>query len=123
VRDLQNPATGGYVYATTNNAAGQYGIISLATSGWSGARYWENLAGHTTEATDDAYLAVNGSTEVGVFYSENFTLDINSDYEISLWGANAVTNQPALYPAEVGIRIINNASNTVIATASTGSMT
>ncbi|WP_157366634.1 beta strand repeat-containing protein [Aquimarina agarilytica] len=123
-RNLETPITSnGYSFASLNNAAGQYAIISKATTGWSTAPFWEDLAGHTTGLDDDAYLAVNGSNNVGIFYSQSVTLPVNSDFTLSLWGANAVlAPDTASFPAEVGIRVLNSGNN-VVASASTGQLT
>ncbi len=106
--------TGGYVYSGSNTGAGQYAIINQSTAYHTSASFWRYV-GHTTGAANDAYLAVNGSTTVGVFYSETVNLQATVKYRISFWHQAASAANDYALAAE-----LVNGSNTVLATASTG---
>ena len=91
-RDYDNTLPGGgYKYTTTNSAATQYAIINK-TYDWFGrgasAGFWL-YAGHTTGANNDAFLAVNGGTTIGDFYSETLKLIKGTKYKISFWHQKA----------------------------------
>ena len=124
VRNLESPPSGGYSYIGALTAAATYVVVSQVSSESihpSTGAHWSNLMGHTTGAVDDAYLAVNGSTAVGIFYQEEFALPASGDYQIALWGINAVI-QPTFIGGEpdIGIRVIRVADGATIAQTSTG---
>ena len=120
IRDVEAPIAG-YTYASPiNTGESQYAVINGYKDGWH--VFFDTLVGHTTGTQDDAFLAVNGSPVQGDFYTQNVDLLANTDYDLSVWAANAVTGSAASYPAEIGIRV-EDAQGNVIATYTTGSLT
>jgi VCBS repeat-containing protein len=129
-RNLQSPVGGGgYTYAVspsnepppTNDGAGEYAVVNRqgsidfhATGG-----FFDSF-GHTTGTADDAFLAVNGSTAVGIFTAETVQVLPNTSYEFGFWLKNG-GNNPTGFPVNVGMRVIDPATNTVLATVSSGS--
>lgn len=124
-RNLQSPVNG-YSYISSDlgldtdtrycvvNKAGILNMHSLPLA-------FRSIAGHTTGTNEDAYLAVNGSTTQGVFFSETVILSKNNDYNFGAWAVNAndTTIPFSLVNAEIGIRI-KNSQSVIIASASTG---
>ncbi|MHB0755979.1 immunoglobulin-like domain-containing protein [Polaribacter sp. M15] len=120
-RDLQSAPGGNYNYvAPTNTGAAQYAVISQesqSTQGtwFPGGALW-SYPGHTTGDADDAYLAVNGSTTLGTFYTEVLSLEAK-EYSFSIWHASAY-NAPVGQGYQLKISVIRVSDNTDIATAS-----
>ncbi len=114
-RNLTNTAVmGGYVYSGSNTGAAQYAVVNSATQYHPSSTFWR-YPGHTTGATNDAYLAVNGSTTVGYFYNESISLRAAVPYRISYWHQAASAANDYSLAAE-----IIAANGNVLATASTG---
>ncbi|WP_396212916.1 tandem-95 repeat protein, partial [Flavobacterium sp.] len=115
-RNLANTAvTGGYIYSGSNSGASQYAIINQTTAFFTaGPGFW-GYPGHTTGTATDAYLAVNGNTTMGNFYSESVTLQAGAKYRISFWHQAASVANDYQLAAEV-----LSSSNAVLATANTG---
>ena len=115
-RNLTNTTvTGGYVYSSSNGAAAQYAVINSTTPYFASNTGFWRYPGHTTGATNDAYLAVNGSTTVGYFYNESISLRAAVPYRISYWHQAASAANDYSLAAE-----IIAANGNVLATASTG---
>ena len=114
----------GYTYAATNTTAGQYAIISHATStAWNTTTNWDHVYGHTDGSNTDGFLAVNGGTVANaIFYGVPLTLPANTSYDFSAWAANAVAPTAANSVFNVGIRIVNATTNAVVASATTGNI-
>lgn len=117
-RDTANPPGGGYVYGAGINGgipAARYAVISQQvqwhTIGW-------GYPGHTTGTINDAYLAINGSTSVGIFYREDFTLSADVNYNYSIWHAAGANG--SLYNLQIRIRRLSD--NTIVASINTGSV-
>lgn len=104
----------GYSYATTNTDEGQYAIINKnITWNASHAALWD-YTGHTDGSNTDPFLAVNGGTSMGVFYSQTVSLIPNVQYTFSFWGrGHAFTIQSRLIKD-------NDISNTPVASAILG---
>jgi hypothetical protein len=114
-RNLANTAvTGGYVYSGSNTGASQYSIVNQSTPYHPAATFWRYV-GHTTGSATDAYLAVNGNTTIGNFYSESVTLQAGAKYRISFWHQAASIANDYQLAAEV-----LSATNAVLASANTG---
>ncbi|EJL73824.1 hypothetical protein PMI13_01344, partial [Chryseobacterium populi] len=101
--------------------AGDYAVISNAApqphpnpEGW-------NYNGHTTNTVTDAYLAVNGSTQVGVFFRQSVRLVAGATYTYSFWHAGAV-NTSLANGYNIRIRVMNSSNTTELANALTGQM-
>jgi gliding motility-associated-like protein len=107
--------TGGYVYSGTNTAAAQYAIINQNTAFFPASTAFWRYPGHTTGTATDAYLAVNGSTTIGVFYNEAINLQASVKYRISFWHAAASAANDYSLTAE-----LVNSGGSPIANASTG---
>jgi gliding motility-associated-like protein len=107
--------TGGYVYSGTNTAAAQYAIINQNTAFFTASTAFWRYPGHTTGLANDAYLAVNGSTTVGVFYRENIDLLKGAKYRISFWHQAASANNDYQLAAE-----LLSAGNAQLVVANTG---
>ena len=126
VRDLQTPITVDYSYATGLTGSGKYNVVSQNGSNaiHPASTLWNILYGHTTGLADDAYLAVNGNANLGIFYKETFNLDTGSDYELSVWGIHAqIVNTISLNgPAEIGVNIYRTSDNVLVGQATTGLM-
>ncbi|RNA61550.1 hypothetical protein D1631_06200 [Chryseobacterium nematophagum] len=116
-RDLQTDPGGGYIFSTSGAPASVYAVISKSIQ-WHplDAGLW-NYPGHTTGATDDAYLGVNGSTTVGTFYKESVNLTSGSTYVYSFWHAAARDGDP--YNLELSI--VRLSDGVQVASANTGS--
>jgi hypothetical protein len=115
-RNVSNTiVSGGYVYASSNGAAAQYAVINQGTPYFAGSTAFWRYVGHTTGAANDAYLAVNGSTTVGIFYTESVNLQASVKYRISFWHQAASAANDYALAAE-----LVSGSNVVLATASTG---
>ncbi|MBC7935108.1 MAG: T9SS type A sorting domain-containing protein [Rhizobacter sp.] len=127
-RDLDvTPAGGSYIFGGTGinslNPAGTYVVTSYS---WcnnihSTEQHWQNLYGHTTGTGDDSYLAVNSFSAQAIFYQQDLTLSANSDYTVSLWAINAITDPSytgTLPNLEVRMRRLTD--NQVVAAFSTG---
>ena len=123
-RDLQNPVPG-YTYTTNITPAGTY----VVTNGYGAAAMhpntvWDHVRGHTTGNDDDAFLAVNGSTTQGTFFSETVALAANTDYDFGLWIRNAAAaggpfGGAAGNPFNIEIEV-KNSSGVVVASISSG---
>jgi hypothetical protein len=122
-RDLQTLPSSSYTYGpgvNGLNSEAKYVVVSgVFTNNIHVSSIWDNLRGHTTGDIDDAFLAVNGSTSQGTFYQQTVSLETNTDYEIGLWAING-------YPvgssasANLGIRVYDALTNTLVTSASTG---
>ncbi|CAN0558363.1 unnamed protein product, partial [Ectocarpus sp. 12 AP-2014] len=124
-RDTNAPVVN-YTYGGGSlNTGGTYSVINQIASNNVHAlsNYWNGLAGHTNGSPEDAYLAVNGSTSQGVFYSETFTLNTNTDVNVSLWTINAIRDGSGFtgFDPNIGFRILNSGGS-VIQTTSSGIM-
>jgi CshA-type fibril repeat protein len=118
-KNLATAPGAGYTYATFNTAAGQYAVISQASPNWHPTPSLWDYAGHTTGAPNDAFLAVNGSTTVGTFYSEVLSLTASTSYNFSMWHASAFNTVLASgYNLQLQVRRVSDDS--LIASASTG---
>ncbi len=118
-RDLQTAVSGvGYRFNCTSDE-GVYAVINGRND--SHHPHFNDMVGHTTGTLDDNFLAVNGNTNVGIFYQKELNLKTDTDYNFSTWVANVAPNGNR-YPAEVGIRIKDNNGNTV-ANYTTGRIT
>jgi gliding motility-associated-like protein len=114
-RNLANTSvTGGYVYSGSNSGASQYAVVNQSTPYHPAATFWRYV-GHTTGTANDAYLAVNGNTTIGNFYSESVTLQAGAKYRISFWHQAASIANDYQLAAEV-----LSATNAVLASANTG---
>jgi hypothetical protein len=124
-----------YAYGggTTNNSngalysAGNYVVMSYSTSPMvHDNAHFARLRGHTTGSATDAYLAVNGSTTSGVFYQQdifNTQVQANTNYTISLWAINVITDPNYLgNPSNLEITILGLPGNVVIARSQTGNL-
>ncbi|MHA8094494.1 tandem-95 repeat protein [Aquirufa lenticrescens] len=106
--------TGGYIYSGSNTGASQYAVINQSTPYHPSASFWRYV-GHTTGTATDAYLAVNGNTTIGNFYSESVSLKTGAKYRISFWHQAASAANDYQLAAE-----ILSSGNAVLATANTG---
>ncbi|MBK9734023.1 MAG: HYR domain-containing protein [Saprospiraceae bacterium] len=76
------------------------------------------LRGHTTGTTNDAFMAVNGSTVSSqIFFTRSVSLLPNTVYDYGAWASNA--NRLGQGAPTIGIRI-RNASNTIVHSISSG---
>jgi hypothetical protein len=138
-RNLATPPTSsgsGAAYAYGGNAVGsllpeaRYVITSktwspeLHNSPASNGHHWHGLVGHTTGLDNDAYLAINGATSVGIFYKQNFQLAANQDYQLSLWAMNAALKgtNATQSPPNLGIRMIRTSNNATVSDTNTGDL-
>jgi hypothetical protein len=138
-RDLEAPPTStgsGAAYAYGGTAVGsllpeaRYVVTSktwspeLHNSPASNGHHWHGLVGHTTGLDNDAYLAINGATSVGIFYKQNFQLVANQDYQLSLWAMNAALlgTNATQSPPNLGIRMIRTSDNVKVADTNTGNL-
>jgi hypothetical protein len=138
-RNLATPPTSsgsGAAYAYGGTAVGsllpeaRYVITSktwspeLHNSPASNGHHWHGLVGHTTGLDNDAYLAINGATSVGIFYKQNFQLVANQDYQLSLWAMNAALlgTNATQSPPNLGIRMIRTSDNIKVADTNTGNL-
>ena len=126
IRDLAVPPTN-YTYGTGACGtilipAGTYAVASQSGVNCLHPSVWRNLFGHTTGTDDDAYLAVNGSTAEGVFVSEDFIVDPNTDYIGSLWAINGNRTSSPIPPedVELGFRIIDLNTGNLVGIGTTG---
>ncbi|MDQ6473116.1 LamG-like jellyroll fold domain-containing protein, partial [Flavobacterium sp. LHD-80] len=118
-RDVNNPPGAPYSYATINTVEGQYAVISNI----SGASWHSNMSGvlgHSTGATNDAFLAVNGAATQAAAYNVTFTTTSEWGYNIGFWLQNVVN--VASNPAEYGIRLKDQSTNVVLFDKSSGSI-
>ena len=127
-RDLQvpPPLTSGYTYqgnfSTSPLLGGRYVVVSQAGADaiHTGASHWQNLYGHNAGgglSSTDAYLAVNGSTAQGMFFSQTVVLVAGESYRLSLWGINATDYSSAL--PDLRIRVLDS-TGTEVASTTTG---
>lgn len=138
-RDLEIPPTStgsGASYAYGGTAVGsllpeaRYVITSktwspnIHNSPASNGYHWHGLVGHTTGTDNDAYLAINGATSVGIFYKQNFQLVANQDYQLSLWAMNAALlgTVATQSPPNLGIRMIRTSDRVKVADTNTGNL-
>lgn len=119
-RNLQTLPGGSYSYTGDLMAAGRYTVVSKVGSPSIHGVHWRNILGVTTGTADDAYLAVNGSTAVGVFYKQTIPLQGGRSYRISVFAINAVSGENAGGDPELGIRLIRESNGAVVGTTSTG---
>lgn len=122
-RNLATPPTGGYTYAATLNAAGTYAVISDASPQPHQLPNAWNYTGHTSGTPDDAYLAVNGSTQQGIFYSEVVALNANQTYNYTMWHSAAITGVPAGSGYNLQLQVRRVSDNSIITTIATGEQT
>ncbi|WP_166654350.1 GEVED domain-containing protein, partial [Tahibacter aquaticus] len=133
-RDLQIPPGGAYAYggAAANALVpeARYVVTSQVNSAplHPSTAHWHNLPGHAGGAPDpgsttDGYLAVNGSTAVGVFYRQDISLVANQNYRLSMFAINAINlvGYNGTWP-NLRIRLVRASDNAVIGFSDTGAM-
>ncbi|MFV0471280.1 MAG: DUF4347 domain-containing protein, partial [Paludibacteraceae bacterium] len=123
-RDLAVNPGNGYAYVGDLNGEGRYVVVAhnnVANVHWS--THFDHIYGKTTGAANDAFLAVNGSMQVGVFYKQTLTLPSSASVTFGFWTVSGVpSSEASLFPFNIGIRI-KDPTNTVVAQTSTGSIT
>ncbi|MBK9256692.1 MAG: HYR domain-containing protein [Saprospiraceae bacterium] len=123
-RNLESIAgLSGYFYTSSGQLnEGRYAVSSQAGNAanrlHSNSNVWPaELKGHTTSTANDAFMAVNGRTSIGVFFKRSVILQANTQYDYGAWAANAI-RQGSGRPT-IGIRI-RNASNAIIGSIHSG---
>ncbi|HJU38000.1 MAG TPA: GEVED domain-containing protein, partial [Tahibacter sp.] len=95
---------------------------ALVTRSILGNPAWQDAPDHTPGDTDGFAMIVNGSASPGVFYRHTFSgLAIGARYNFSSWLANIVAGFNLGLP-DVTLRIIDPATNAVLASVNTGGL-
>ena len=132
IRDLEvAPTDGNYTYLSTltssssNNTLvpGKYVVMNGNVD--NAHVFFSNLNGHTTGDLNDMYLAINGSTEIGVFFTSTFYLAQGQTYDFGFWAANAnyTASGASNNPINLGYRLIRLSDDVIVASGNTGSVT
>ncbi|SHO62440.1 DUF4347 domain-containing protein, partial [Algoriphagus zhangzhouensis] len=131
-RDLETAPGGGYSFLSSLTSSspngntlneGKYIVMNGHVD--NAHTYFASLVGHTTGTQDDMFLAVNGSINVGVFFSSTFYLSSNTPYDFGFWAANAnsTSNGAINFPVNLGYRLIRISDGIVVASGSTDNIT
>ncbi|EJL70173.1 beta strand repeat-containing protein, partial [Chryseobacterium populi] len=119
-RNLSTNPGPGYTFKSGQLVnAGDYAVISNAAPQPHPSPALWNYNGHTTNTATDAYLAVNGSTSVGVFFRQSVRLVAGVTYTYSFWHASA-SNTSLADGYNIRIRIMNSSGTTQLASTTTG---
>ncbi len=122
-RNLSLSPGGGYIFRSGQlNGDGDYAIISNSSPQPHADPALWNFNGHTANTPDDAYLAVNGYTQIGVFFAQKVKLVAGVSYTYSFWHAAARLTFPA-QGYDIRISVFNENSNTPIASTTSGIQT
>ncbi|MFV0392347.1 MAG: thrombospondin type 3 repeat-containing protein, partial [Paludibacteraceae bacterium] len=123
-RDLVVNPGNGYAYVGNLNAEGRYVVVAHNNvANVHASTHFDHVYGHTTGAANDAFLAVNGSNSVGVFYKQNLNLPPTANITFGLWAMSGVTpSEAGSFPFNIGIRI-QDPTGAIVAQTSTGSIT
>ncbi|WP_170061094.1 Ig-like domain-containing protein [Spirosoma aerolatum] len=110
-----------YAFACQPNA-GQYTILNQSIPPTWNNPVFQALNGHSSTAATDAYMWVNGSSAVGVFYSGQFTVTTANTYNFGCWAANMVKAGTNIGLPNVGVRIINTATSAQVSNITSGNL-